>query len=30
MLGDMVDKMAEGNIKMIVIDVMVIIEVGID
>ena len=30
MLGDMEDKAAEGNIEMIVIDVMVTIEVGID
>ena len=30
MLGDVEDKTAEGNIEMIVIDVMVTIEVGID
>ena len=30
MLGDMEDKTAEGNIEMIVIDVVVTIEVGID
>ena len=30
MLGDMEDKAAEGNIVMIVIDMMVTIEVGID
>ena len=30
MLGNMEDKAAEGNIEMIVIDMMVTIEVGID
>ena len=30
MLGNMEDKTAEGNIEMLIIDVMVTIEVGID